>query len=425
LETAFKRQKWINLALCFVMIFVCLGFCSANKSLYLAATCEALGVKRTVFSLSSSCRFITTAIVNVFFGVLVAKFGTRKLIGVGFLFLIASVLLKAYSPNVELFYVSEILSGVGFSLSGTGMVGCVVTRWSPENKGTIMGAILCANGIGGAVAAQIVTPMINNEENIFGYQDAYKLVAVLLVVTMLVFLLLFREKPKGRDLQPVAMGKKKRAAGQGWVGVAFEDAVKKPCFYVALMCIFFTGFCLQGLVGISTTHMQDVGLTADYVALMASISALCLTGSKFLSGFLYDKLGLRKASGICCVAAVLCMLSLAAVSASVAGQIGAAVYAVLSAVALPLETVMLPLYAADLFGECSFDKIMGLFISVNTAGYAVGTPFVNLGFDLTGSYRGVLILTAAIMLAVTIAMQFVISAAHKMRTNIPETEVVS
>ena len=85
---------------------------------------------------------------------------------------------------------------------------------------------------------------------------------------------------------------------------------------------------------------------------------------------------------------------------------------------------MLPLYAADLFGECSFDKIMGLFISVNTAGYAVGTPFVNLGFDLTGSYRGVLILTAAIMLAVTIAMQFVISAAHKMRTNIPETEVV-
>ena len=421
METAFKRQKWINIALCFMMIFVCLGFCSSNKSLYLAATCEALGVNRTVFSLSSSCRFITTAIVNVFFGAMVAKFGTKKLIGAGFLFLIASVLLKAYSPNVELFYVSEVLSGIGFSLSGTGMVGCVVARWSPENKGTVTGAILCANGIGGAVAAQIVTPMINNEENIFGYQDAYKLVAVLLVVTMAAFLLLFREKPKGGDLKPAA-AVKMRGRGQGWVGVPFEEAVRKPFFYVALVCIFFTGFCLQGIGGISTTHMQDVGLTPEYVALVASISSLCLTGSKFLSGFMYDKLGLGKSSGICCASAVLSMLCLSLVAPDGLLKTLAPVYGVLSAVALPLETVMLPLYAADLFGDRSFDRIMGLFISVNTAGYAVGTPFVNLGFDLTGSYRGVLLLTAAIMLAVTVAMQFVIRSAHKLRISVTQTE---
>lgn len=100
------------------------------------------------------------------------------------------------------------------------------------------------------------------------------------------------------------------------------------------------------------------------------------------------------------------------------------VYLILSSIALPLETVMLSLYAANLFGDHSFDRIMGMFISVNTAGYAVGTPFVNLGFDLTGSYRGVLLLTAGIMLAVTIAMQFVISSAHKLRTDLSETEVV-
>lgn len=76
LDKPLKRQKIINIALCFLMIFVCLGFCSANKGLYLAAICEALGVKRTVFSLSTSCRYITTSFVNVFFGMLVAKFGT-------------------------------------------------------------------------------------------------------------------------------------------------------------------------------------------------------------------------------------------------------------------------------------------------------------------------------------------------------------
>ena len=99
------------------------------------------------------------------------------------------------------------------------------------------------------------------------------------------------------------------------------------------------------------------------------------------------------------------------------GRCMAILYAILASVALPLETVMLPLYAADLFGSRNFDRIMGLFISVNTAGYALGTPLVNLGYDLTGSYKTVLLLTALIMLLVTIGIQFVISAAHRLRNH--------
>ena len=78
---------------------------------------------------------------------------------------------------------------------------------------------------------------------------------------------------------------------------------------------------------------------------------------------------------------------------------------------------MLPLYSADLFGEKSFDKVMGIFVSANTAGYAIGTPLANLGFDITGSYVSILVITAAMMLCVVVTMQFVISAAHKLRNQ--------
>lgn len=423
MQSTFKRQKVINIALCFVMVFVGLGFCSANKSLYLAAICEALDVKRTVFSLSTSCRYVTTSVVNIFFGALVLKYGTKKLIGIGFGFLTLSMLLNSLAQGVGLFYLSEVCSGIGFSLTSTTMVGSVVNRWSPENKGTIMGAVLCANGIGGAISSQIVSPMIYNPNNIFGYRDAYRLVAVLLVVTLAAFLIFFREKPKGEQLA-AAPAAKKKARGQSWDGIAFAEAVKKPCFYAALVCIFFTGFCLQGIGSISSAHMKDVGLTPEFVAAMSSLSLLALTGSKFLSGLMYDKIGLRRTITVSCVAAVLCMLSLSAVSVSGAGKGLAIAYAVLSSVALPLETVMLPLYAGDLFGDHSFDQIMGIFVSVNVAGYAVGTPLVNLGFDLTGSYRSVLLLTAAIMLVVTVCMQFVITAAHKLRPVSGETEAI-
>ena len=76
--------KWVVAAACFLMIFVGLGFCSSNKSMYLSAITQALGIKRSLFSLNDSFRFISTAIVNLFFGALIAKFGARRLVGMRF-----------------------------------------------------------------------------------------------------------------------------------------------------------------------------------------------------------------------------------------------------------------------------------------------------------------------------------------------------
>lgn len=73
-----ENYKWAVVGLCFLMVFVRLGFCSSNKSLGLAPITEAPGIKRSAFSVNDSIRYITTAIVNIFFGTPVGKFGTYK-----------------------------------------------------------------------------------------------------------------------------------------------------------------------------------------------------------------------------------------------------------------------------------------------------------------------------------------------------------
>ncbi len=97
-----QRYRWVIVAASFLMVFVCLGFCSSSKSLYLAAITEALGIKRSLFSINDSCRYIATAVVNLFFGALCARFGRKRLIAAGFACLIASMLLYAYAPNIYL-----------------------------------------------------------------------------------------------------------------------------------------------------------------------------------------------------------------------------------------------------------------------------------------------------------------------------------
>ncbi len=404
--------SWIIIGLSALMVCVVLGFCSSSKSLYIKAITDALDISRSTFSINDSCRFVATAVINLFFGYLVGKFGAKKLICAGFVCLISSMLIYSYATNVFVFYIGGVLLGIGLSWTTTTMVGYVVNRWCRENKGTIMGAVLATNGIGAAVATQIISPVIHS--GALGYQKAYRLVVLILLVVFVLILLFFRNNPKNADAAPAHVPKKK-GRGESWVGVEYSEVVKKSYFYMALVGVFFTGMMLQGISGIATPHQYDVGMDVDYVATVVSMHALALTVFKFLVGFIYDRAGLRTTANICMVTAVAVFILLANVSNTATGKVFAMIYGVFSSLALPLETIMLPIYASDLFGEKAFNKVLGLVVSVNTAGYALGAPISNLCYDLVGSYTPVIYVSAALMVGVLILMNVVITIANRNR----------
>lgn len=420
-ETKKKRldYKWVIVGVCFLTIMITLGFCSSTKSLYLDVVTKKLGIDRSLFSLNDTCRFVANAIVNLFFGALVMKFGTKKLMLAGIVCLTGSMVCYSLANSLIVFYLGGVLLGIGFSWTGTTMIGCVINKWCKENRGTIMGAVLAANGIGGAIAIQLLSPII--EAGGESYRNAYLISGLAVLCVGVIVLIFMKEAPKSY-VQNGAPHKKKKGRGEPWPGVPFEKAKTTPYFYVALICIFFTGFCLQGITGIAKAHMRDMGLTAEYVAYAMSFHSLALAGFKFLTGFIYDKLGLRFTTSMCSITAAVVMFLLAIITNSPMGMAIAMIYSIFSSLALPLETIMLPIYAADLFGEHSYEKVLGIFVSINVCGYALGSPAVNLCFDLVGTYKPILFACAAIMLAVTAVMQFVISKAHKVRTEVVAAE---
>ncbi len=407
------EYKWVVIVLSFLMVMICLGFCSSPKSLFIGPITEHLGISRGAYSIGDSLRFIATAVINVFFGYLVGKFGTKKLILAGFFCLIVSQLLYAFGETVYPFYIGGIFLGLGLSWTTTTMVGCIVNRWCSENKGTIMGAVLAANGVGGAIAIQLVTPSIESAPD--GYKKAYFMIAAILAVIALVYVFFYKEK--AAEACSACLHKKK-SRGREWVGIDYKDAIKMPYFYLAIICIFFTGFVLMAVNGVSAAHMKDVGLDPAYVATVFSIHSLTLAMFKFLIGVIYDRYGLRKTITMCSATAVIIMMILFVLTDSLMGKILAMIYGIFSSLALPMETILLPIYAGDLFGQKSFDKILGLFVSFNTAGYAIGTPAINLVYDMTGSYAIGFLLCAIVMVFVIVGLQVVITAAHRKQKEI-------
>ena len=82
----------------------------------------------------------------------------------------------------------------------------------------------------------------------------------------------------------------------------------------------------------------------------------------------------------------------------------------------------IPIYTADLFGQKAYTKILGIFVAVNVAGYAVGGPVMNFFFDTFGSYSKILLVMSIVMAVVMLALQFIISAAKKQRRLVEQSE---
>lgn len=407
--------SWVIIGICFLMIMTSLGLCSSGRTHYLTAITKALDIPRSAFSINDTFRFVTTTVINLYLGKLIAKFGTKKLICAGIISLIIFALLNSVATSLVTFYVASIFLGLGLSWAGTVMASTVVHKWCKNNVGTITGITLSANGIGGALAVQILTPIIFMEDNPFGYRISYRLVAVILTVMLAIVVFLYRDFPKDGD---TAVVKKKKARGAGWVGMSYADGKRKPYFYILIICVFITGISLQGLSGIAVPHMYDVGIDVGFVAMLSSIGGLLLAGSKLTTGFMYDRLGMRMVMTIGLVSSVLSVFGLIMLSNSPVGKAIAFSRNLLSSLALPLETVMLPLYASEFFGNRDFDRFTGILAAANYAGFAFGSPLGNFFFDTFGNYNVAFAVFGTSMLFVTVAMEIALTHANRDKRKI-------
>ena len=403
--------KWVILTICFLMELLSLGFCSSNAGLYTKAVTEALEIKRSLFSLSLSFRYAVQVIAALYFGNIVGKFGVKKMTVFGIAALTASVLVRAFATEVWHLFIGSGLWGLGIVFAGSTMAGTIVRRWFRQDVGRYTGMVMSANGIGGALAAQIITPIINNGE-VFGYRKAYLLSAALAFGVGLLVLFLLRENPADGPAVPTVPGKK-QPKGTLWAGIAYSAVRRKPYFYVVAAMIFLTGISLQSIGTISVVYMSDVGFSAGFIAAVATVSSLCLTCTKILVGRTYDKKGLRFTLLMCQIATVAAFMLKALYTNSVFGMVIAMTATVLTTVAAPMETVMIPLLTNDLFGSASYNKVLGVFMAMNSLGLCLGSPLADLYYDVFGTYKPCFWFFAAVMAVVMAGYQFVLTAAKK------------
>ena len=408
-----KKKKfdymWIIVGVCFLMEFVCMGFGTSNSGIYLTGITDALGFKRSLFSFNITLRYLATTVINMFFGALVGKFGAKKLIAAGFTFMTAAVLINAYANTIWVFYLAGVVMGFGNALTGTTMGSFMVSRWCKNNVGRMTGIVLCANGIGAAVAAQVITPWVYSETDPFGYRTAYKIAACVIAAAGILVVSLLREKP-GADVQTTT---NKKTPEFSWEGIPYEKARKRSYFLVMAVCTFFTGMILYGISGAQSSHMRDVQMNPATIAILASFNSVMLTFSKVLIGIACDRIGFRPVMIFCHIFTVVSVTMIGFIAPTTGGVVIAVIAAVMMAFAMPLETIMVPLMVKYMYGAASYAKVLGIYLAFSTVGFAVGSPLTNLSFDMFGSYVPYFWASAGVMAVIAVISQFALTANKK------------
>ncbi len=424
---------WWIVAVCFLMIFVTLGFGSYGKATYLKAICDDLGYDRSAFSINDSLRYIGTGLLSFVFGKLVFKLKPGRMIALGFLFLISAFAVYCVAAELWHFYVGGVLLGAGFAWTGTAIVGYIMENWFPSNKGTIMGIILAANGIGGALSELIINPIVMDFDKVVsgngflakilkflsyltginvGWRLGYLITAILCAITAVIVISVIRAHPADKGIEPISFGKAKtEKKGTAWEGYELKVLLRKPYFYMSAICVFVFGFVLQSSSGIAKPHMQDYGFSTENLTMLFAFSALILTCSKIFVGFLFDKRGITAViifSGTCAVISTLCLSLITSVA-----MLPAWIYSILNPLALPLETIAIPLLVSQMFGQKAYSSILGYYLAINMLGYATGAPIINLFYDFFGSYNGILAVQTVAVLLTTVVSVISVHLANK------------
>ena len=421
-----NRYVWVIFSVSFLMIFTALGYGSSTKGTFLTAVTGSLGLKRSLFTIADSIRYVTTSVMSFFLGRTVEKLGLRKMAGFGFGFLVLSFTLNSVANDYWMFYIGGALLGAGLCWTGTTMIGYLVENWFAGAKGTVMGFLMAANGLGGFSSEFIVTRIIYGADGSLSYELsrwrlAYRIIALIFAAVGIISVLLIRGAPSEMGLEPAGGNTaRKKRRGADSEGFELPQILRKPYFYISAVCVFFTGFVLQAMTNISKPYMYDLGFDKNYVVVIFASHALLLMLSKTLAGIGYDTIGMRLTFLACCLCALVSLGSLSLLSA--ASAVPAWIYSIVSSFAMPLETVMIPLLVSFMFGRQSYKKVFGYYMSFNTLGYACGIPLANLAYDIQGTYKYMIIALAVLMFIITAVQQLSMSCARRDLRRSPQNE---
>lgn len=374
-----------------------------SMTTYLAFFQKEFGWSRAVLAGVRSLQQLENAVLGPIEGILVDRFGARIIVTIGIFILGAGLILFSLVQSVWMYYGTEVIVVLGGGLVSPFVISVCVNNWFRRNRSAANGII----GLGLAMAVVLGVPAVVFVQNTLGWRTAFILSGFLVWVVGIPAILFFRRSPEpyGLQMDGDVSGATSSAASSGArsrVPLAKEydftlgEALRTRAFWFIAVGEAFAGLGMGTIqVHIFLQLEEGVGLARTAAALVVSITGIANMISRLIGGFLGDHLPKRLIVGSSVVIMALSIFVLAYATSLTMALAYAVLYGLGWGARIPVGNAM----KADYFGRKAQGTIRG-WNNVVSAPLALVAPVVA-GFmaDVQGTYRGIFVIMAYIILA--------------------------
>lgn len=375
------RRGWKLIAACFVG-FSFFSFMSASLGVFMLPLGREFGWSRTLLSSGVAIASVTTALLSPFFGLLIDRYGSRRvaLPGIAVTAIAISAFATVNGSPAQWLGLWTFYAVISISVKTT-VWTTAVARSFQSAQGLALGITLSGTAAAQAISPPLVTWLVES----FGWRSAYLWLGGGWggVTMLLCFLYLYDTQRPGTAPVPTRM--------VVMDGLTPAQALKSGALHRIALATFIMITVTIGLLIHQIEILTAAGLAPLSAAWVASIAGIAGIVGKLLTGALLDRYRPTRIGGVTLAATALGFLLLLNASQS-SGLIVLAmiVCGYAAGTALQIGSFLTAQYA----GLRNFGTIYGVITSLVALGSGIGPLLAGFAFDFSGSYAPFLLLGA-------------------------------
>jgi MFS family permease len=457
LRDAPRWYPWLVAVVGMLALFLSNGMTATGVTIFDPALLGEFGWSRGAFKFTDTIKFVLTALMAPFIGILIDRMNPRWLLMTGcvlltlgylgyaalvngaaqpVVLLIAAVAalgiaavgvlaLRSLVPGLGLavpsvgaavlaawlfwqfwsawsgaalyqIYAISVLFAFALSTAGSMTVIFLVSSWFVKHRGLAIGIALIGTSLGSAIFPLVNPPLIEA----FGWRQAFLYNAAMPIVLLVLVALAIKGTPAQAGYR--ALGQSAAVADLKQHGLTYREALRTRTFWAIAVSGFLAYYSIFSFVQHFVLHLNK-GFAmplADAGKMMFLFSLVAMT-SKFAIGWLADHIDRHKVFTACQFIMLAGMLGLASMQRE---------WVVAAAVVIGLGWgglfTLYNMLAVNNFGLREIGRINGTISLLESVGVGLGSWLTGLLFDRYGSYQvPFTVLAVAIMVALLVGTQ--------------------
>ncbi|MFL1526260.1 nitrate/nitrite transporter [Pseudomonas sp. O230] len=280
---ASDQGKWAALFLCFLAT-VAIFIPYVGYSTQIVTMMTDLSMTYTMVGTLASASAVAGGIILPFAGLLVDRWGAKKITVLGLLVSAVGQVAFAYVPTYEAMLASRIFLGAGIPLLFIGPY-TLALRWFEQSgkTGVAMGTMLATDGIGTLIALYAYSHVLNA----YGWRDGSALGALALVAMMLVTLFFLKEPKTFSEAVPAS-------SSQSMFRDLLAVIKERNVLVASVFLVGVWGSYAVAIYWVPTILMEQNGWSESDAGLIGALYPLVGMICAVSFGLMSDRFGRRK-----------------------------------------------------------------------------------------------------------------------------------